>query len=59
VLSGRLRHTVGDGAVTLEAGDTLGIPPGEFHNAVNIGQEDADVIVAYSTGERDFELEAR
>jgi quercetin dioxygenase-like cupin family protein len=58
LLSGRLRHTVGDGALILEAGDTLGIPPGEFHNAVNIGHEDADVIVAYSTGQRDFELEA-
>lgn len=59
VLHGQLRHSVGERAVVLEAGDTLSIPAGVFHNAVNIGQEDADVIVAYSTGQRDFELEER
>lgn len=57
VLRGRVRHSVGEESVVLESGDTLTIPAGVFHNAVNIGPEDADVIVAYSTGQRDFELE--
>jgi quercetin dioxygenase-like cupin family protein len=57
LLCGRLTHTIGDKAVVLEAGDTLTIPAGVFHNAVSIGEEDADMIVVYSSGERDFVLE--
>jgi quercetin dioxygenase-like cupin family protein len=58
LLRGRLRHSIGDDVVELSAGDTISIPAGVFHNAVNIGDEDADMIVAYSTGRRDFELES-
>lgn len=57
LLKGRLRHSAGDRTVNLEPGDTLAIAPGVFHHAVNVGDEDADMIVAYSTGERDFVLE--
>lgn len=57
VLRGRVRHSVGEETFVLEQGDTLTIPAGVFHHAVNIGHEGADVIVAYSTGHRDFELE--
>lgn len=57
VLRGRVRHSVGEETFVLEQGDTLTIPAGVFHHAVNIGNEDADVIVADSTGHRDFELE--
>jgi quercetin dioxygenase-like cupin family protein len=41
----------------MEPGDVLHIPAGVYHNAVSIGDADADMIVVYSTGERDFELE--
>jgi len=58
LLTGRLRHTVGDDAVDLEPGDTLAIDPGVFHNAINTGDINADMIVVYSTGERDFVLES-
>lgn len=54
LLAGRLEHTVGTEIVVLEAGDTLAIPPGVFHNARSVGDTDADMIVAYSTGVRDF-----
>jgi quercetin dioxygenase-like cupin family protein len=57
LLAGKLEHTIGDDKVILEPGDALAIPPGVFHNAVSIGDVDADMIVAYSTGERDFVLE--
>lgn len=57
LLSGRLRHTIGDQEVVLEPGDTIVIPKGVFHNAINIGQGDADMIVVFSSGERDFLLE--
>lgn len=54
LLRGRLRHSVGDKTVLLEAGDCLVVPAGVAHNALNIGGEPADMIVAYSSGERDF-----
>ncbi len=57
LLSGRLQHWVGDVSVILEAGDTLTVPAYTAHYAVNIGGEDADMIVAYSSGQRDFHLE--
>jgi quercetin dioxygenase-like cupin family protein len=57
LLAGRLRHTIGDETVILEAGDTLTVPAGTYHNAVNIGDADADMIVAYNCATRDFELE--
>jgi len=58
LLSGRLEHTVGSKTVILDPGDTLSIPAGVYHNALNIGDEDADMIVAYSCGTRDFQLES-
>ena len=57
LLSGRLEHTLGDETFPLAPGDTLAIPAGVFHNAASVGEEDAEMIVAYSTGERDFVLE--
>ena len=58
LLGGRIEHTVGDASVVLEAGDTLTVGPNVVHNAVNIGDEDADMIVVYSSGNRDFHLES-
>jgi quercetin dioxygenase-like cupin family protein len=58
LLRGRLRHTMGEEEVILQAGDTLTVPAYVAHHAVNIGDEDADMIVAYSSGERDFQVEA-
>ncbi len=57
LLRGLLRHTLGSETVLLRPGDTLSIPAGVYHNAASIGEEDADMIVAYSTGARDFQLE--
>ena len=57
LLHGRLEHYMGDEKVILEAGDTLVVAPYVAHYATNIGNENADMIVAYSSGERDFHLE--
>ena len=57
LLSGRLEHRCGDDTVTLEAGDTLVMEAGLPHCAKSTGDEDADMIVAYSSGERGFRLE--
>ncbi|HOE95751.1 MAG TPA: cupin domain-containing protein [Candidatus Sumerlaeota bacterium] len=57
LMRGRLEHTLGDETYTLEAGDTLRIPKGVFHNARSTGDEDADMIVAYDSADRQFVLE--
>ncbi len=57
LLSGKLRHSIGDGHVDIEAGDTIVVHAGVYHNAVSVGEEDAVMIVAYSCGTRDIEFE--
>lgn len=57
LLRGKLEHSIGAGMVVLSPGDTLTIPPGIFHDAASIGDEDAEMIVAYPTGCRDFVAE--
>ena len=53
LLTGRLRHTMGDEEVILDPGDVIVLEAGVPHNAFSIGDEDADMIVAYSSGTRD------
>ena len=57
LLRGRLEHTLGDETVVLAAGDTIVLNAGVPHNARSIGEEDADMIVAYSSGVRGFQAE--
>jgi quercetin dioxygenase-like cupin family protein len=57
LLKGSIKHTLGDRTIIMQAGDTITIAPGVFHNASCIGEEDADMIVVYSEGIRGFELE--
>ena len=54
LLRGRLEHTMGDQKVILEPGDTLVVHAHIPHQAINIGGVDAEMIVAYPTGLRDF-----
>ncbi len=57
LLRGRLEHTVGADKVITEAGEVIVVPAGVPHIARNIGDEDADMIVAYSAGVREFRPE--
>jgi len=57
LLKGKLDHSVGDDSHVLEAGDTISVKANIPHHADNIGNEDADMIVIYSSAERGFELE--
>jgi len=57
LLAGRLEHWVADEQMTLNAGDTLVVPAGVAHYARNLCAEDADMIVAYPTGTRQFRPE--
>ncbi len=51
---GALDHALDDQVVHLEVGDTLIVPAGVAHNAESVGDCDAEMIVVYSTGSRDF-----
>ncbi len=57
LLRGELEHVVGNAVYILKAGDTLTVDAGVPHCATSIGDEDADMIVAYSSGSRDFQPE--
>lgn len=55
LLQGELEHAVGAETILLKAGDTLSVPAGIAHNAINTGSEDAEMIVVYSSGRREFQ----
>ena len=57
LLKGKLEHTMGSEKIILNPGDTLTVAPGVFHNALSVGEEDADMMVCYSSGTRDFQPE--
>ena len=57
LLAGRIKHSMGDESVIMEPGDTLVVPAGVRHNAACLSSTDADMIVAYSSADRDFHLE--
>ncbi len=54
LLKGKLQHSLGNEKVLLKEGDTLRIDAGVAHNAMSIGDVDADMIVVYPTPDRQF-----
>jgi quercetin dioxygenase-like cupin family protein len=57
VLSGRIEHSLEDETFTMEAGDTISIPQGLWHNARAIGEEDALMVISFSSAHRETEGE--
>jgi len=53
VISGRIRHRVGDEYVEMTAGDTISIPKGSVHNATNIGDEQCELLICFDTATRE------
>ena len=52
LLYGTIVHSIGDEAVEMSAGDTVVIPPHVVHNARNVGTEDAVMLIAFSSADR-------
>lgn len=52
VISGRIRHRVGDEYIEMTAGDTISIPQGSIHNATNIGDEQCELLICFDTASR-------
>jgi len=56
VAKGKVEHTLPEGgSVVLNEGDTIVINQGGTHQAINIGKEDAVVIVAFNSPDRKTE----
>lgn len=55
--TGRLTHYIGETPYEMNPGDSIAVPAGAPHHAVNTGDEPAEMIVVCSCGERDFKLE--
>jgi quercetin dioxygenase-like cupin family protein len=53
VLKGRIRNRVDDDYVEMGPGDTISIPRGATHNAVNIGDEECELLIVFDTAERE------
>lgn len=58
VSEGRIAHAIEDGKeVELGEGDVITIPPELPHNARNIGNSDAVLLIAFSSADREAEGE--
>jgi quercetin dioxygenase-like cupin family protein len=57
LLSGRIEHSLGDEKFILEAGDTISIPAGQWHNASALDGSDAEMVICFSSANRETELE--
>jgi quercetin dioxygenase-like cupin family protein len=55
VVSGRIEHTLGDARYIMEAGDTIVIPAGVWHNAAALTGEGAELIICFSSADRQTE----
>ncbi len=58
LLSGRIEHSMGDEKFILEAGDTISIPAGVWHNASSLDGDDAEMVICFSSADRETEFEA-
>jgi quercetin dioxygenase-like cupin family protein len=56
LLSGRLEHFLSGARIIMEAGDTIAIPQGAWHQARSIGDEDAEIVICFSSAERLTEI---
>ena len=58
VVAGEIEHTLPEGGTArLQAGDCIVIPAGEAHLAKNIGDDEAVVLVAFSSADRKMVIE--
>lgn len=58
LISGRLEHTLGDQNFHLGPGDTICIPAGQWHNARALPESDAEMVICFSSADRQTEFEA-
>lgn len=52
VISGTCTHTYGDDSYELNPGDSIRVPSGVIHHAINNGKEPLRAIISFSSGDR-------
>jgi quercetin dioxygenase-like cupin family protein len=57
LIQGQVRVHAGDETQALQRGDSLSIPAGLVHQIENVGSDDAEMTISYSTGEREYAAE--
>lgn len=55
VIRGKITQTLDDEEITMTAGDVITIPIGVVHNAINIGDEPAELAIAFTSAHRKSE----
>ncbi len=58
LLSGRIEHSLGDQTYILKPGDTISIPAGQWNNARALDGIDAEMVIWFSSADRETEFEA-
>jgi quercetin dioxygenase-like cupin family protein len=58
LLSGRIDHTLGEETFLMEAGDTISIPAGVWHQARALDGADSEMVIAFSSADRETEMES-
>ena len=57
LLSGRIEHSLENEKYILEAGDTISIPAGQWHNASALDGVDAEMVICFSSAQRETEFQ--
>ena len=55
VLDGEIEQRCGDVWGVMKTGDTVLVSSGEQHQTRNVGERDAQMMICYSSGARDYE----
>jgi len=59
VTEGRIIHTINDGEIELNKGETIVVPRDTVHHAINIGDHDAELLIVFSTNKREMVKESK
>lgn len=57
LITGRLEHSLGAEKFLLNPGDTISIPAGQWHNAHALDGKDAEMVICFSSADRETEFE--
>lgn len=53
VVEGKIEHSLNDAMTEMRAGDAISIPEGSWHNARNVGESDAVLLISFSSAYRE------
>jgi quercetin dioxygenase-like cupin family protein len=53
VLRGDIEHSLNDDTFRVAVGETVSIPMGSMHNARNLGDDEAELLIVFSSADRE------